>query len=180
MSRPLRLSGGRSDEPRCRAFSGDQDRWRRIPERPRGVMFRPEQQDGQTRLDLLQVSTDGQLLVAAECGTDDGEVIAADGSAPNGAIDGDEEVSVVTGLGEEIRSRTQLGHVSANRKYSADSRIGEERAIYSSNRRYGYRETSHWCRLKTFGPIQIEATRCPLVYISQGKRASEKSGSRVQ
>ena len=75
-----------------------------------------------------------RALVAGECSTGDGEVIAFDGSAPHGAIDGDDEVGGVTGLGEEVRSRTQLGHVSANRKYSADSRIREERAIYSSRR----------------------------------------------
>ena len=67
-------------------------------------MFRPEEQDGETRLYLLQVSTNGVLLVAGECGTDDGEMIAPDGSAPHGAVDGDDEVGSVTGLGKEVCS----------------------------------------------------------------------------
>ena len=86
-------------------------------------MFPPKQQDGETRLYLLQVSTDGELLVVGEGGTDDGEVIASDGGAPHGAIDGDDKVGGVTGLGKEVRSRTQMGRVSANRKSSADFRI---------------------------------------------------------
>ena len=50
-------------------------------------MFRPEQQDGDTRLYLFQVSTDGELLVVGGDGTDDGEVMAPDGGASPGTID---------------------------------------------------------------------------------------------
>jgi hypothetical protein len=78
-------------------------------------------------------------------------------------------------LGEEVRSRTQLGHVSANRKYSADYRIRGGASHLLINRRPGYREIVVRAVLKAFGPIR-EATRCPLVYISQGQPTSEKSG----
>ena len=99
MSRPVRrhvVAQMSRDVGRFRATKTDGDGFQKGPG---GVMFRPEEQDGETRLYLLQVSTDGEPLVVGEGSTDDGEVIASDGGAPHGAIDGAAEVGDVTGLG---------------------------------------------------------------------------------
>ena len=95
-------------------------------------MFRPEQQDGETRLYLFQVSTDGELLVVGGGGTDDGEVIASGGGTPHGAIEGDDEVGGVTGLGKEVRSQLNWDTSRPTASILRILGLGEERAIYSS------------------------------------------------
>jgi hypothetical protein len=90
----------------------------------RSVVLRAEKQDGKRRPDMLQAGADGELFIESERRADDGKVIAANRGTAYSLIDFYDKVGGVARLGEEVGSRTQLGDVTTDRKYPADSRIG--------------------------------------------------------
>ncbi|HEY4962184.1 MAG TPA: hypothetical protein VII29_15095 [Terriglobales bacterium] len=82
-----------------------------------------QEKDGEVLSDLLQAGADGDLFVAGESGTHNGQMIALYKDPPENLIDHEENIDSVASLGEDIRTRTQARNVPADSEDSVKLRV---------------------------------------------------------
>jgi hypothetical protein len=73
--------------------------------------------------DLLQAVADGDLFVAGESRTHNGQMIALYEDPPENLIDHEKNIDSVAGLGEDISTRTQARNVPADSEDSVELRV---------------------------------------------------------
>ena len=86
-------------------------------------MLGTQEKDGEVLSDLLQAGADGNLFVAGKRRTNNGQMIAPHQDPSENLIDREENIGSVAGLGEDIRTGTQAGNVSADSEDAAELRV---------------------------------------------------------
>ena len=88
-----------------------------------GVVLGTQEKDRKVTSDLFQAGADGNLFIAGEGGTYDGEMIFAHQYSSDSLIYRQENIGGVASLGQHVGTRTQSGYIPADSEYSVELRI---------------------------------------------------------
>lgn len=84
----------------------------------RRIVLWSQEKNGEVMTDLLQFGADRDLFIAGKRRAHDDKVILPHQCPPDSLIDRNNQISRVASLGQDIRTRTQPGNITAYREYA--------------------------------------------------------------